>query len=470
MSNEDIPPSTNQQQEDQIGFSEFASGLDAILNDQLGTAPDPQQLGVQAPEDQPKSLEDFISKKAQGQILPNDDLLRNMIREEVVNEPVDIEDPEGNNKKNEIRTSKKTVGQNNDAPEHDKSIKMLCEMHGAPAAFFSQKEDRYVCFKCLVNSEQLLYIDKSYKHEMEDFERIKSLTEEAIKSNIKNTTIIATWKCELRKSLMKVRNRYIRHIDNFIYQFSAVFKNVDKTSELAKFEGEDKKLTAQTDDLHTKYLEIMKIFNNIANSSAQKRINYIDHVKQHMRLIEKKVREQDAYIKSQAKILKEAIDKTVSLDGVEEKIESKLIKYLTKESNKNKKTNRMSQVVNPANMDDTTTIFQVASKEQQNRGHKDERRMFTGQGVQNDYGAVNPKLLESMELSVIQQNPISLDTQYNDSQIDKELLGQLSHPSRAAGVPKAQEAKIHKYKHKGLNSLYFLPSNSQSIFLLDFKR
>ena len=33
MSNEDIPPSTNQQQEDQIGFSEFASGLDAILND-----------------------------------------------------------------------------------------------------------------------------------------------------------------------------------------------------------------------------------------------------------------------------------------------------------------------------------------------------------------------------------------------------------------------------------------------------
>ena len=226
-----------------------------------------------------------------------------------------------------------------------------------------------------------MYIDKSYKHEMEDFERIKSLTEEAIKSNIKNTTIIATWKCELRKSLMKVRNRYIRHIDNFIYQFSAVFKNVDKTSELAKFEGEDKKLTAQTDDLHTKYLEIMKIFNNIANSSAQKRINYIDHVKQHMRLIEKKVREQDAYIKSQAKILKEAIDKTVSLDGVEEKIESKLIKYLTKESNKNKKTNRMSQVVNPANMDDTTTIFQVASKEQQNRGHKDERRMFTGQGV-----------------------------------------------------------------------------------------
>ena len=110
-------------------------------------------------------------------------------------------------------------------------------------------------------------------------------------------------------------------------------------------EKEDKKLEEQTDDLHSKYLEIIKIFHNIANSSAQKRINYIDHVSQHMKLIEKKVREQDAYIKTQAKKLKEAIDKTVSLDGVEEKIESKLLKYLQKEGNKNKKTNRLSQVV-----------------------------------------------------------------------------------------------------------------------------
>jgi hypothetical protein len=53
---------------------------------------------------------------------------------------------------------------------------------------------RYVCFKCLVSSEQLLYIDKSYKSEMEDFERIKSITEEAMKTNVKNTTIIHNWR------------------------------------------------------------------------------------------------------------------------------------------------------------------------------------------------------------------------------------------------------------------------------------
>jgi len=57
----------------------------------------------------------------------------------------------------------------------NESIKMICDTHKAPAVFFSNKEDRYVCFKCLVSSEKLLYIDKSYKAEMEYFEQIKSI-------------------------------------------------------------------------------------------------------------------------------------------------------------------------------------------------------------------------------------------------------------------------------------------------------
>lgn len=52
----------------------------------------------------------------------------------------------------------------------NESIKMICDTHKAPAVFFSNKEERYVCFKCLVSSEKLLYIDKSYKAEMEYFE------------------------------------------------------------------------------------------------------------------------------------------------------------------------------------------------------------------------------------------------------------------------------------------------------------
>ena len=57
----------------------------------------------------------------------------------------------------------------------NESIKMICDTHKAPAVFFSNKEDRYVCFKCLVSSEKLLYIDKSYKAEMEYSEQIKNI-------------------------------------------------------------------------------------------------------------------------------------------------------------------------------------------------------------------------------------------------------------------------------------------------------
>jgi len=65
----------------------------------------------------------------------------------------------------------------------NESIKMICDTHKAPAVFFSNKEERYVCFKCLVSSEKLLYIDKSYKAEMEYFEQIKALAIIAIKTN-----------------------------------------------------------------------------------------------------------------------------------------------------------------------------------------------------------------------------------------------------------------------------------------------
>jgi hypothetical protein len=53
---------------------------------------------------------------------------------------------------------------------------MICEKHNAPAVFYSEPLDCYMCFKCLASTGKLLYIDKSYKQEVEDFERIRDLT------------------------------------------------------------------------------------------------------------------------------------------------------------------------------------------------------------------------------------------------------------------------------------------------------
>ena len=59
-------------------------------------------------------------------------------------------------------------------PESD--IRVNCEPHNAPAAFFSKESGTYKCFKCLVSEQDLVFIDKSFKKEMEDFESIKEMT------------------------------------------------------------------------------------------------------------------------------------------------------------------------------------------------------------------------------------------------------------------------------------------------------
>lgn len=139
---------------------------------------------------------------------------------------------------NQMKRNQKD-GQKNDL---DQSIKMLCDTHKAPAVFFSNKEDRYVCFKCLVQSEKLLYIDQGYKKEMEEFERIKQLVAEAVRTNRENTVIMKKWKQDIRACLMRIRERFIENIDQFIYQFGTIFKDVEKSKDLREFKGEDKKL------------------------------------------------------------------------------------------------------------------------------------------------------------------------------------------------------------------------------------
>ena len=62
-------------------------------------------------------------------------------------------------------TSIKVLDVDQQKPDGDdnETIKMLCKEHKAPAVFYSNQQDCYYCFKCLVTSGQLLYIDQSYK-------------------------------------------------------------------------------------------------------------------------------------------------------------------------------------------------------------------------------------------------------------------------------------------------------------------
>jgi hypothetical protein len=56
----------------------------------------------------------------------------------------------------------------------DSSLAINCMDHNRPAVFFSQKLNSWRCFVCMMNQEGLIYVDKQYKHDMEDYEAIKA--------------------------------------------------------------------------------------------------------------------------------------------------------------------------------------------------------------------------------------------------------------------------------------------------------
>ena len=74
-----------------------------------------------------------------------------------------------------------------------------------------------------------------------------------------------------------------------------------------------------------------------------------------MQNLEKKAKEQDNFIKNQSKKLKEALEKTVSVELIDEKMEYKLIRYFNKEHRKCYSPKNRGDV-NP-NLDDTQAIF-----------------------------------------------------------------------------------------------------------------
>jgi uncharacterized protein (DUF305 family) len=56
-----------------------------------------------------------------------------------------------------------------------------------------------------LEEQDLIYIDIKFKKEMEDYERIKNLSADIIKEQSQNMNLMKSWKAEIRKALMSVR-------------------------------------------------------------------------------------------------------------------------------------------------------------------------------------------------------------------------------------------------------------------------
>ena len=84
----------------------------------------------------------------------------------------------------------------------DSTLAINCTDHNRPAVFFSSKLNSWRCFLCMMNQEGLVYVDKQYKKDMEDYEAIKSMTHRTVLENTPSMTMITVWKSQIRNTLV----------------------------------------------------------------------------------------------------------------------------------------------------------------------------------------------------------------------------------------------------------------------------
>lgn len=158
----------------------------------------------------------------------------------------------------------------------DMSIQMVCEKHKMPVVFASKEQNKYFCFKCLIANDNLLYIDKTYKSEMDDFIDIKKKTHDVIVRNLDKTDIVDKWKSNIRDKLVQTKLTFNRRIDRYIEMFSERFRHIEEAQIMVNEKGEPSRLNDESksikdtlDELKTFHNEILRIFEKISNSPAE---------------------------------------------------------------------------------------------------------------------------------------------------------------------------------------------------------
>ncbi len=100
-----------------------------------------------------------------------------------------------------------------------------------------------------------------------------------------------------------------------------------------EFQNEDSKLEKEVGEIRSKYFEILKIFHNISSAEAKDKLDRIECERTNMRRIELEVDQRDKKIKKQAAKLKKALRETVDLNGLDQKIMSKYLRFLQQKVN-----------------------------------------------------------------------------------------------------------------------------------------
>lgn len=88
---------------------------------------------------------------------------------------------------------------------------------------------------------------------------------------------------------MDARQFFLDQIDSFTARFMNTLKDVDRSKELAEFQGEERRLLVKVEEMRKKQMEINDIFNKVSGAQPSKKIETIDSFKPKMIEIEQEI-------------------------------------------------------------------------------------------------------------------------------------------------------------------------------------
>lgn len=92
----------------------------------------------------------------------------------------------------------------------------------------------------MLNQEGLVYVDKQYKNDMEEYEQIKKLTYKIVLENTPSASFISNWKNQIRTTLVNVRKQFDDWITDLSNKFVIRLNKIEQSKELIEFADTDK--------------------------------------------------------------------------------------------------------------------------------------------------------------------------------------------------------------------------------------
>ena len=87
----------------------------------------------------------------------------------------------------------------------------------------------------MLEAEGLVYVDKKYKTDMEEYEQIKRTCHRVVTENTPNASLISSWTKEVRSSIVQVRQHFDEWIADYTNKFVASLNKIEHSKELYEY-------------------------------------------------------------------------------------------------------------------------------------------------------------------------------------------------------------------------------------------